>query len=195
MSLYQLVKHLPGKHPQKAHGHSEGYSQAVVDEALNFVKYATLSSRGTPKLADMSPQALALLAETVDPKKSYKLYRGIGIVRARVAKADIPVLNALEVGAEAPPQLFRQVSDIASYTKKKSVANSYSEGALSVILQAVDVNKINIIVDLERLPDVLTKHGIKHDFDETDYDYWKSDKEVFVKEPANAIVLSVKGRL
>ena len=80
MSLHQLLKHLPGKHTQKTHGHSSTYSQAAIDEALHFIKYATLSSANTPKASELSEQALKFLAETVDPKKPYKLYRGIGIV-------------------------------------------------------------------------------------------------------------------
>ena len=197
LELVRQLKHLPGKHPQKSHGSGSGsgtmygvHTQAAVDEALNWIAKATLSSKGTTSL---SHEAEAFLSETVDPAKNYKLYRGIGIIRQRIDEANRAELNNLKPGDAVPDFLNRQVAEIASYSKKKSVANYYAEGSMSVVAMTTDKNRI--VADLENLPKVLSKYGINSKFDESDIDYWKSDKEVFVKEPASSVIVSVKGRI
>lgn len=169
------------------------YSQAAVDEALEFVQKAILSSARMNNYESLSSEAQSLLSETVDKDKNYTLYRGIGVIRRRVDPSNIEALKNLSVGDEVPGFLTRQTSNVSSYTKKENVAKTYSEGAMKIIVQSENPR---IVADLENLKKVMDKHKLTSDIlSPEDFSYFKKDKEVFVLEPSKAIVKSISGRL
>lgn len=172
--------------PEKMYGSHLGKD---IGEALDWIEGSILSSRLTGNQKDLSEGAKNFLRETVEGNPV--LYRGVGIIKARLTSANTSELKSLTVGDKAPNFLDRQVSDIASFTKKKSIANKYSEGSLSVVIKAKD-NK-RILADLENLPKVLDRLKIPNNFDEGDISYFKTDKEVFVLQPISSTIESIKG--
>ena len=156
--------------------------------ALKWVSNFILSS----KLSKIpSNEIIKYLRKSVK-KKSYKLYRGIGIIKKRVPSNKIDEINNLKIGDELPDYLLRK-SRVSSYTKNKSVARYYSEGKMSIIVQA-NVNSSDIIADLEVIPEII-KNEKQDILDEDDFDYMKSDKEVIIKEPIKSIIIDIKGRI
>lgn len=166
----------------------------VRNEALTFVKKLTTTSVPS-NLKPLSNEAREYLAQTVT-KKSYKVYRGMGIVKHKVqdyTHEEREELNQLKVGDKAPAFLAKQKVPYASYTKKVSVAQDYTEGRLSVVLES-KVPASSVIVDLENLPGLL-KGADQNIFDSYDFDYFKQDKEVLVLEPLVATIRSISGRV
>jgi hypothetical protein len=129
------------------------------------------------------------------------LYRGVSVIpnhhEFNFSKDQMNLLKSLKPGDEAPDFLVvgRGIRNYASFTKKKSVASSYSKGGLEIVIEVIAPKK-EILVDLENLPSLLKDEGIDHDFDEDDFNYFKRDKEVFVSYPLkNARIVSIKNTL
>jgi len=162
----------------------------IIDKSLKIVRDMILSSKLTPK--KLTPDVAKYLRQTVTEKK-YKLYRGIGIIKNRVAKQNIEILNNLQVEDKIPEFLSRQVSTISSYTKKKIIARRYSEGTIEIVVQA-EIPSNKVLVDLENLEKLL-KGSKQKILDSDDFKYFKTDKEVFVKEPIVAKIISIKGKI
>lgn len=195
-TLYEVKKHLQGKHPQKSHG-GGSTRQATVHEIEGLEAISRLittgGSSGTPK--PISPEAEAFLKETVT-KKEYKLYRGIGLINARVSSADQQQLNNAKVGDAAPKSLAKQGNNLASYTTKKGVANYYAEGKMGITIEA-KVPAASVLADTSNIEKVLQRKGIKQNvFTSDDFDYFKSDREVIVREPiGQGIIIKKTGKL
>jgi len=166
---------------------------AIQHEALTFVKQAILSP-GMQK--PLSKEAEAFLIRTVK-KKSYTAYRGHGLVKhkaARYTNEEIETLNSLKPGDKAPDFLTaKRKNEYPSYSKKRSVARAYSEGRLSIILEAT-IPAASVLVDLENLANVLGGTG-QTILDQNDFDYFRTDKEILVKGPVAATIHSIKGNL
>lgn len=166
------------------------HKMSDIKQALDWVEGAVISSENMGKSESLSPGAKKFLKETVDSNPI--LYRGIGVIKQRLSGISESDVNNLKIGDEVPPSLRRQVSDISSYTKRKSVAKVYSEGKVRILTQAQDRDKI--LVDLENLPKVMKKYGISHGVLDSE-EYFKKDKEVFVIEPVKATIIDITGRL
>lgn len=170
----------PGKVGGSASGKSSG---STSEEAFAFVKRLTLTGGDIGNI-ELSDAAREYLSQTV-AKDSYKLYRGIGLIRSRY---DLDKAKKLRVGETVPDDLMKKGNNYASYTSKKSVARYYSEGKISLMTEAT-VAKNSIIVDtrnLHKLPDA-SKY-----FDSSDFEYFKDEAEVIVQEPISAVVSSIK---
>lgn len=155
------------------------------DKAVKFISGLTLSSNMITVPFD--EEIKKFLKQSVT--KDLKLYRGMGVIREKVSREDREILNNLKVGDRTPTSLSKSSNNFASWTKKKSVARSYSEGTLSLILGA-KVPKDKIIVDLEKLIPFVQGTDLEDDFQ-----YYKDDKEVFVLEPIKSKIVFVKGKL
>jgi hypothetical protein len=157
--------HRGGSAPSKA----GKFSQQTVDEALKFVRSLTATGGPGSSQQELSEEAKDFLAQTV-LDKPYNVKRGIGLIKDRVDAENIPELRELKPGDPVPSFLMKQYNPYASYSKKIGVARDYAQGKMEIVTQA-KVPPGRVLVDLERLPDVLT--GVK----------------------VQAIVHSVKGKL
>jgi hypothetical protein len=182
-------KGIPGKHGGSAPG-SGGLSSAALS-ALGKVNKLVLTG-GPSGIERFTAAEREFLAQTVT-KKEYKLYRGVGLIKARVAQKDRAELNALKPGDEVPPSLMKVWNPYASYSTKVGVARYYASGKLSIVIEA-KVPAKSVIVDTAGLEKLLagTKQTI---FSKSDFEYFKSDREVIVREPIAATIRNVKGRL
>lgn len=144
--------------------------------ALNKLRALTTSG-GKKGFSNFSKDELNWLSQTV--KKDLKLYRGIGLIRSRIDTLKIDEIKQLKVGDPLPAFLYKEYNKFVSYSKKKSVAKYYSEGAIGIVVESL-VNKDAVIVDLENLRNII---DFEQDiFDEEDFDYFKIDKEVLIDE-------------
>ncbi|MBW8001746.1 MAG: hypothetical protein FVQ80_06950 [Planctomycetes bacterium] len=173
-----------------------------VFDSLDFVRDLILSG-GKPnkKVFDLVTSAGVDWLDQTVTKGTYRLYRGIGLIEDRLTASQIRIVNSLKDGDELPSFLFKQHVNVASYTKKKSLAKSYSEGKMQIVVE-VDAPSGKVLVDLENLPDLLKKSKLKKSlfepttpFDSDDFGYLKADKEVFLLEPVKARIISIKGKL
>lgn len=157
-------------------------SKKEEKEALNFVQ-TLLMSGGHSNLPNLDTNQIRFLKQTLKEGKTYKLYRGIGLIPARVGGLDKlrEIAKQLEEGELLPDNLKKNeaYNDYVSYSKKKSVAKDYAEGAVSIIAQA-NIKSNDILVDTAQLPNIISKD--QNIFDEGDFDYFKSEKEFIVHE-------------
>jgi len=163
-------------------------SEGVSRDAQEFVGRLT-SSGGPVAIKKPSAKVLSLLKGTV--RGNYHLYRGIGVIAARVPKDRVAEVNGLREGDQLPGFLNKAAvyNQFASYSKKKSVARTYAEGRVSILVEA-KVAASSVVVDLMNIDKVMP--GV---FSKDDLEYFKFDKEVIVLEPVGAKILSVKGSL
>lgn len=183
---------LRGTHTPSGEGAPTTRSQEdIVNEAVEFVGTLIMSG-GEVNIGDLSSEAREFLAQTVE-KDTYKLYRGMGLVKWRVEPEHRAEINVLSPGDAVPEYLMKQHNVYASYTTKRSIARSYTEGRVSIITKAT-VSRDDVIVDTRNLHKVLSGTGQKR-FDEYDFDYFKGEGEVIVREPVGAEVYSISGRL
>lgn len=160
------------------------------DNALRLIRALTMSG-GKTKLPEVSNEDLSLLKQSVEDN-SYKLYRGLYLMKFRLDKGQQEIVNNLNVGDELPDFLKKDFvfNKYSSYTKKLSVAKQYAkEGNVTMIVEA-NVSKEDILCDLEFM-----KNIVKSDyFDKNDFAYFKKDKEVIVIEPIKAKIIEIKGK-
>ena len=182
---------IPGKRGGSLPGKG-AISPADVTEALRFVQRLTLTG-GPGAVKELSPGALAFLKGTVT-KKKYKLYRGIGLVKDRVAPADRPKVNALQPGDPVPEFLVKAYNPYSSYSSKKSVAKYYAQGRVSIVVE-VTVPGGAVVADLSKLRSLLAGQQ-QSVFSDDDFDYFEKDKEIIVLEPiTGGRIVSVSGKL
>jgi len=155
--------------------------------ASDFVERLT-SSGGPIELPPLTKPAEQLLRATaVDDE--YHLYRGISAIKGRFSTEQWKVLKKLKVGDDIPKFLYKKsyANEYASYTKKVSVANAYSKGQISIVIEA-DVPKKAVLVDLERTSKL--KGNVFTDKD--NIKYYKLDKEVLTNELPSNFVPKIK---
>ena len=181
-------------------------SKKQVNETLKMIERLIISGGPDSIVNDFSEEgnieALSLLKATIRKYKKLKLYRGIGLIpgkaKAILNKKQIEVLNGLKTGDDLPDFMSKAFNDYSSYTKKKSVSKYYASGKMSIIVEA-EVIPENILVDLENLQDVLKKSGhydaIGNDYLKDSIGYFKTDREVIVKEPIKSKIIEIKGYL
>jgi len=179
----------PGRHGGSAPG-GGSVSDRVAQTAAEFISSAMLSSKLIKPTETLPSETREFLHRSVEDKP-YKLYRGLGIVRGRV---DPDVVNSLKAGDNVPSELLGKVGISVPYTKSKGVARYYSEGTVSIVIEAT-VPPQSVLADLENLPELFRNTG-QDVLDELDFEYFREDKEVLVDGPVgSAKILSIKGRL
>jgi hypothetical protein len=174
-----------GRHPYG----KEDVSSSSAAKVKQLITTGGPSNKGL----SFSDDEKAELQKTV-LKDKQTLYRGIGVLESRIPSAYRAQVNALKVGDSLPDFLKKGAAydSFASYTKKKSVANSYAEGKVSIVVSA-EVPKSSTLVDLEHY-DKLGDNGVASLKD--DHDYLKSEKEVLVDEQhVTPKIVSIKGTL
>lgn len=174
-------------------GGAGGYSTTTVNSALKFVQKLTLVGGKWEGLM-LSDEDRAFLKQTVT-KDTYKLYRGMYLMKFRVDPGYYDKLNTLKKGDPIPDYLMKSTNPYVSYTEKVGVAREYSrEGHLGIVMEG-KVPASDIIVDTQNLESLLK--GVQQSvFDEYDFAYFRSEREVLVQEPIGGMVVrSVYGRL
>lgn len=161
------------------------FSESLQEDAFEWIQSITLTSRTNKP----SSSIINYLKKFPIDKKP--LYRGIGLVTQRIDKKYISEVNSLKEGDLLPDYLVRPTG-IGSYTKKLSVAKTYSEGKLSIIVQTESYNRI--LVDLEFFAKQLKKENNLF-FDKEDLLYMIKDKEVLMIEPTISKIISITGKL
>lgn len=114
-------------------------------------------------------------------------------MRERVGKDLWEEYDNLKVGDTFPIKL--QSVNMKPYSKKEAVAKAYAkEGHLTMIVK-VKVPQKHIIADLENI--IPFVKDIDQDIlDDSNYKYFKKDKEVIVSEPIqNAEIIMKTGKL
>lgn len=162
----------------------------MEESALEYVNFLTMSG-GDKNMNNLTGRQIEFLQKTVE-NKSYKLYRGIGLIRQRFTKEQRDKINELSEGDDLSDFLYKSFmydNNYSSFSKKKSVANYYSQGVVSIIVEGI-VNPNNILVDLEHLDKIAPDSKYVIDNNE----YFKTDKEVIVIEPVkNLKIIKKKG--
>jgi hypothetical protein len=178
----------------KPAGSSEGgqfCELSELEQQTTLDKISRLMLSGNAQVA-FSARERNWLAVTVN-NKEYELYRGIGVQRFRVPEQLRPEVDALKVGDPLPDFLKKHAfsTPYASYTGSKTVANTYSEGQVSIVTRAVILPK-DILVDLKNYDKLgaVAQHHFKDS-----RDYILKDKEVFVVEPVSATIIRIKGKI
>jgi len=123
-------------------------------------------------------------------KVPIKLYRGIGYMPQRTNKDLWNKIDRLKLGDNLPKFLQKSYifNNYASYTKKKSVADYYSDGRVSIIVEKVFNNKNKILVDFFNLTKIIPESQFIKDH----LSYFQEDKEVIVFEPVNELKIIKK---
>lgn len=157
-------------------------SKEEENEALELVQMLLMSSNAK-NLPNLNKNQINFLKQTLKKGKTYKLYRGIGLIKDRVGGVDKlkEIAKSLKESENLPDNLKKVnfTNDYVSYSKKKGVAKDYAEGTISIIVQA-NVDSENILVDTSQLPNIISEN--QKIFDEDDFDYFKSEKEFIVHE-------------
>jgi hypothetical protein len=184
---------VPAGDPRGGQWTSDGgsFSAQVVNSAVQKVQSLTLHSRQISE--PFSDEEIQFLKGTVDDK-TYKLYRGMGIIKARVDRENRKHINSLKPGDEVPDYLSKQDNPYASYTKKVSVARAYSEGQIKLIIEA-KVQPDRVIADLANLGKFLDGIGHGDLLSSWDREYFKDEKEVLVMEPVAGTIRNISGRV
>jgi len=146
--------------------------------ALEKIRRITLSSSSK---IDFNATEKKWLQQTV-LDTTYELYRGLGLIYQRLTSEEIEFVKTLKEGDKLPKFLLKNIHNnkILSYTKKFNVAKGYSEGKVSIVYK-VNVDRNNVVVDLENLNVLLQKENIDQNIiDSEDFKYFRRDKEVLV---------------
>lgn len=139
----------------------------------------------------------ALLADSIKDSQ-YKVFRGVHVMKNRVLPQQYEELKKLNPGDKVPEHLQKRGNDYASTSASAAVARYYAKDGDVELVMSSSPRKEQILADLRNLQQAFVKHGLEKEFaaefDENDIDYFKKDKEVFVKRGTEFIVESIKVR-